>query len=377
MQKWDPQRGKRFRGMVLGVGLAIVSPAFATPVITQVSGTLDHKASITIQGNGFGSKSTAAPLAWDDASGTSIGQVWDGAWPDRFGPSYDIMYRDPMRGVSPPHAHDNRLIAGAHAYSNGADAGFDVVLFKNITIGSYPASIYASWYQRADSNWVFGGDNNYKIFDYSVGAEPYATANNWFTCYGPPHPGTNTDGAQWIVTDDGQSLSLPDATGHNAWWASSVNPMSAWSKVEIMVRVTNQSDGYIQAFENGKQIMNYRGPTDRYSGNSRTIGVGGYARIRNPSNWRYFDDVYVDTTFAHVVLADSPVLSSATTIENQIPVTWSDSSITATVNLGHFSQGQTAYLFVVDDSGNASAGYPIAASGSAIMPNAPTGISVH
>ena len=33
--------------------------------------------------------------------------------------------------------------------------------------------IYASWYQRADRRWHFGGDNNFKTFDYSLGSEAY------------------------------------------------------------------------------------------------------------------------------------------------------------------------------------------------------------
>ncbi len=372
------QRGKRRWGSALAASALISAAGYAAPAITQVSGTLDHKASITIQGSGFGSKSTAAPLAWDDASGSSVTQIWDGAWPDKLGTSYDLIYRGPMHGVDPPHAHDTRFIAGAHAVGTGADAGYNVVLFKNLNVSSFPTYIYASWYQRADDGWVFGGDNNYKTFAYSVCCSPYQMPNDWFTVYGPPHPGSNTDGAQWILTDDGSSLTFPDANGHNTWWSSGVNPMAGkWTKVEVYLKVTNQSDGYIRVMENGKQVVNYKGPTDRYPGTSRTVGIGGYARIRNPMNWRYFADVYLDRSLAHVVLTNSPDLSSATIIENQVPVSWNDGSITATVNLGHFSQGQTAYLIVVDGTGNASPGYPVGASGTALMPNAPTGVSVH
>ena len=83
-------------------------------------------------------------------------------------------------------------------------------------------------------------------------------------------------------------------------------------------------------------------------GTQRTIAIGGYARMQGyTTNWRYFDDIYIDTSLARVVLADKPALSEATIIENQIPTAWSDGSITATVNLGKFTQGQTAYLFVV------------------------------
>ena len=96
------------------------------------------------------------------------------------------------------------------------------------------------------------------------------------------------------------------------------------------------------------------------------------------SNWRYYDDIYVDTTLARVVLAEQPTLSDASIVEVQIPSAWSDSSITATVNLGKFAPGQTAYLFVVDASGAASTtGVAVTAGGTAIAPNPPSSVDVH
>jgi hypothetical protein len=364
-------------GLIAGAG-----PALSAPLILQVSGTLNHKGTITISGSGFGSKTQAAPVVWDDATASDISVKWDGAWPYLL-PGYNTNYYSPMRGINPPHSHDARYIAGAHAASTGFNSGYDVVFFKTIPLQPFPFYIYASWYQRADDAWVFGGDNNYKTFDYSAGVEPM-DANNWYTAYGPPHPGSTTDGAQWLFTDDGASMMNPDVRAHNVWWAPAVNPMAGkWSKVEVAVKVTNQLDGYLNVWENGHPVIAYIGPTDKYPGTQRTIGIGGYARSQGySSNWRYFDDAYLDTTLSRVVLADKPVLTQATIIENQIPSAWSAGSITATVNLGHFTQGQTAYLFVVDASGTPSAtGLAVTAGGTAggtvATPNAPSAISVH
>jgi hypothetical protein len=358
--------------------VAAASSTWAAPVVQQVSGTLDHRGTITISGSAFGTKSTAAPLVFDDASSGSISDKWDGAWPFQL-PGYNTGYYAPMRGISLPHSHDTRYIAGAHASNASAYAGYDVVFFKNVVLKSFPSYIYASWYQRADDHWTFGGDNNYKTFAYSVCCSPYELPNDWFTAYGPPHPGSTTDGAQWLYTDNSDSLENPDNNGHNAWWGSAVNPMAgAWSKVEVAVKLTNQTDGYIKVWENGRQVMNYAGSTDKYAGNERTIGIGGFARMQVPTNWRYFADAYVDMSLARVVLADKPVLSQASIIEVQIPSAWSDTSITATVNLGKFTQGQTAYLFVVDATGTPSAsGLAVSAGGSAMEPSPPSAVAVH
>jgi hypothetical protein len=359
-------------------------PGLSAPIVQQVSGALDHGATIVVGGNGFGSKRTAAPLVWDDATGRNILDKWDGAWPYLL-PGYNTAYYDPIHGIEPPHNHISRYIAGAHAGSQSAYAGYDVVFFKNITLQPFPFYIYASWYQRADKNWAFGEDNNYKTFAYSVCCSPYELPNDWFTCYGPPHPDSITDDAQWIYTDNAHSLQIPDINGHYAWWGSAVNPMSAWSKVEVTVKVTNQTNGYIRVWENGRLVMDYAGSTDRYPGNRRTIGVGGFARMQNARNWRYFADVYVDLTLSRVVLANSRELTQATIIENQIPSKWTDTSINATVNLGRFAKSEPIYLFVVDSSGTTNApGFPLTAGGGTVvagpapaLPQAPSDVTVH
>ncbi len=51
-----------------------------------------------------------------------------------------------------------------------------------------------------------------------------------------------------------------------------------WSKIELEIKYTNQSDGYIKLWENGKLKVDYSGHTDRYAGSSRAEGIGGYAR---------------------------------------------------------------------------------------------------
>jgi hypothetical protein len=369
--------------VVMGLGmLASTAPLLSAPVVQQVSGTLDHNGSITIRGSGFGSKPSAAPLVWDNATSSRLSDKWSGAWPNQL-PGYNTDYYNPMRGINPPHPHDTRYIAGAHAANTGAYSGYNVMVFKTIPLPTLPYNIYASWYQRVDDQWHFGGDNNFKAFDYSDGSEPYAsagtTSKSWYLAYGPPHPESNTDtGAQW-GTFGAAPLASPDINGHNSWWGSAVNPMAGkWSKIEVAIKATNQRDGYITVWENGRRVVNYAGSTDPVGGTQRTIAIGGYARMQGySSNWRYYDDVYVDTTLSRVVLADQKVLNQATIIENQIPSDWSDSSITATVNLGKFTQGQTAYLFVVDASGTPSAtGLAVTAGGSTNAPNPPAAVSV-
>lgn len=370
--------GKMAGTVAVGAFAVVAGGATAAPVVSGASGAFNHSATVTISGSSFGSKGTAAPVVWDDASGTNILDKWNGKWPDAGTASYQTNYSTPIRGINLPHSHITKYITGAHGDSAGFNAGYNVVFWKNIP---KPSALYMSWYQRADDAWVFGlgspADNNFKTMAYSVCCSPYELPNNWYTAFGPPNPSSRTSGAGWLFTDDGSSLMNPDLNGHNVWWDDAVNPMAgAWSKVEMEIKVSSGNDGFIRLRENGVLRINYVGPTDKYAGTSRTVGIGGYARgYGNANNRRYFADAYVDTSFARVVLANNANLSSATIIEPQIPVSWNTSSIGVTVNLGKFSQGQTAYLFVVDPSGVASStGFPITVGGTSSggAPTAPT-----
>src|SRR3954467_6230887 len=212
-----------------------------------------------------------------------------------------------------------------------------------------------------------------KTFASSIGTGPYETPNNWYLGFNTPWPDSRTSGASYGYNDDsaGVSLMTPDMNGHNQYWDPAVNPTSGvWTKVEMEVKYTNQTDGYIKLWENGVLRVNYAGPTDRYAGTARTEGIGGYARMYNqPTNWRYFADVYLDYSRSRVVLGNAPTLAASTRREVQIPTSWSGNSITLSANLGGFANGQTAYVYVFDANGNANgAGFPITVGGSTTAP---------
>jgi len=360
----------RWASMAAFLLLFLANPATAAPAIKQASGTFNHKGTVTITGSGFGVKAQAAPVVWDDASGSNILNRWDGAWPDQ-SPSTNTAYRTPQRGIALPHNRIASYIAGAHYPGTGADAGYNVIFWKNRSFASYPAYTYASWYQRFDNAWTFGGDDNTKTFAFSVCCGPYEMPKNWYMEYNA-RPTSTTSIPSWHMYDDGAGQSYQSLDGNKSWWyGSAVNPMGGqWAKIEVEIKYTNQSDGYITLWENGVRKIDYVGTTDRYPGMERTEGIGGYARNRNSTNWRYYADVYLDYTPARVVLANNASLSSATIIETQIPTSWNDNSVNFTVNLGKFTTGQTAYLFVVDSSGIRNAtGFPITVGAPAPNPS--------
>jgi hypothetical protein len=355
--------------VVAALAVAVVPIGAAGPGISSVSGLWVHGGTITIAGTGFGTKLSAPPIVWDDASGTDVRVKWDGFWPSASqNVNFNLAYRPPIRGINPPHNRTGRYLAGAHGEGSGYNAGYNVMVWKNRT-AIFPGYTYASWYQRSDDNWVFGGDNNYKCYDWSYGGEPYAmngSQNNWYAEYNG-RPTSSSSSAQWHINDDGSSL-----VAAGRWGGNATNPMSGvWAKIEVIVRWSTGSDGYVRIFDNGRQVMNYAGPTDTMSGTARNDAIGGYARMDNqPNNWRYFTDIYLDYGLARVILGNAATLAGSTIREMQIPSAWSDTSITVSANLGVLSAGQRVYLYVVDSSGAVNAqGYPVlVGSGAPLAP---------
>jgi hypothetical protein len=87
----------------------------------------------------------------------------------------------------------------------------------------------------------------------------------------------------------------------------------------------------------------------------------------------YIDDIYIQTgTKARIELGNASTFSASTKREIQIPSSWSDNSITFSVNQGAFTSGQTAYLYVVDENGAVnSSGYPITIGGTSNQDTTP------
>ncbi|MFH1587628.1 MAG: hypothetical protein ABID38_07260 [Candidatus Diapherotrites archaeon] len=65
----------------------------------------------------------------------------------------------------------------------------------------------------------------------------------------------------------------------------------------------------------------------------------------------YFDDVYLDNSWARIELCDQPSYSDRQKCEIQIPELWSETEITFQANQGTFTEESTAYLYVVDANG--------------------------
>lgn len=335
-------------------------------------GSLTHGASATFTGSGFGSKSTAAPVVWDNCShGQSIGTRWDGAWPSFGATTAAYMdYRSSQRSVSLPHNNITKYACGAHADTGGGGGGLNVMLWKARTLsGTFPEYTYISHYVRYDPAWTFGG-TNLKIFDWSIGpGVGYDLPNNWYAEYkNPPTNATTSTGryhfnddtanfnagppitrtGSFIIERDGGSTN-PIFTDTNGRWYGATgptNPFANWIKRQYIIKHTDQTSGVIRIYEDGTLVHSYDDYTDKYVGTlTRAIGIEGYTDMPGSGNYRYLADIYLDYTWARIVLGDASTYAACTIIEPQPPTSWSSTSIDATVNKGRLSAG-TVYPYV-------------------------------
>jgi hypothetical protein len=324
------------------------SEALANPQISSLDGSLFHGNNVVINGSGFGSKSSATPQCWDDAESGSIGDHWDGLYPYTCSNSDHNIHYDTTaglgRGVAQAHSSSTRYIVGCHSpegYSPFNNTkGPNVLVGKIVEPGSYT---YSAYYYRHDPDWNEATDN------YKQGR--YSTA--WLEV-----PNGYTGGGFYITM--GNVLMPPYVWRTNYctpnWNASenSLDPGDGWMKREIIVHHTNDSTGWIDIYEDGNLIDYDNGHS--WVGNPSStsfdrVVFGGYNRLGDTNNFRYWDDIYHDNTLARVIIGNASTLASSTVREVQIPTAWSDNSITITVNQASFSLCEPLYLYVVDANG--------------------------
>lgn len=395
----------RLSAVTLIAAAALVAPpASAAPTVTGVSGDCSHGQTLTIEGTEFGIKSPAAPLKWDDAEGQTVDDhdaldaQYSHSNPGSFAGCPDpwkIQYRSaPYTAVTdpvdPPHGYSAQYIVGGHHEDDTGDhEGRDCQV--TVATESDPAERwFATWYYAIDPGWPdCGGSANHKILCIQSGTAAYSNApypNEFFymdfslhPCHQYGYVGMKSQGNMasdwcelWYQNPTACNSSTPIGDGDQ--WRGNSPSNANWVRLEV--RISNDQGSLQFLIDNhsvwyGDGRPNWVPDETSVNNGIRSLSVGGYYRhhldgagVQHNDAFRYFDDIYVDSSLARVVLANTANLADATIIEPQIPQTWDDGSITATANLGKLTSDADAYLFVFDPDGVPNdPGYPLADCG--------------
>lgn len=206
-----------------------------------------------------------------------------------------------------------------------------------------------------------GGQTKFMMLDPKPGAKTYFTARNQLQ--------TNTE--------DGD---LQESHGY----ITDFSPYGQWHRFDIYVDLNNRiHDWYVD----GRLLPRKNPLYSKVPPPFTNLTFLGYQFEGNDLNtWmQYADDFYISFTQARIEISASSKWDNTVQLhkELQVPLKWSNSTITFTANRGSFQNGEHAYLYVVDANGNVNAqGYPITIGGSGggapqvDAPEPPTGLRI-
>ena len=343
--------------------------------ISGVSGVVAQGNSITITGSGFGSHALQHDWLHDNIeAGTNGANFAKTNWS-----------LDTGSGVAVKYATD-----AAHSRAKSLKAIIDPAnnfngILTNQLIDPVNASdrFYLSWWARyvgqaTNLQWkMLRLSETNTIIDSSsaAGTPAEMVFFNWMP--------SSQSGPQMVIdpgTGNDQTFSPPA----NVY----VSQGGTWYREEVQVQassvggsngstvITRTGDGSLNVYTSPTTLRTHSNSGDTYSWilfqNYFGNGASG-----SPTVW--FDDIYVQTTWARIELADTATWAARRHVEVQIPTAWNDTGITATIQQGNFAAGP-AYLYVLDSNGlvNANGFAVTVGSGGAdtTPPSAPTGVTI-
>jgi chitodextrinase len=336
-----------------------------TPSISGVSGTFSQGQSITIAGSSFGSKSHAGPMLWDDfdsgASGSAVAGPSGGTAPlihQGNLASYNEWVRDgggdylPQSVVfnsSSPKA--NSSLHARMVFTNADMWGLNLyVPYSQFTTGN---ELYISFYYRMSK----------------IGAVPFPRQIKPWIAYNSSW----NDKAYWNTAYDncqagGYRMHITENSPDFSFSLSGTGTEGEWVRFESYLKQSSPggSNGHWRAIayrptlgtpaKASRTLSDVLMRTSSDNWTRWTFG-GGYYSMCNPGDNGTVDvdEFYMDSTQARVEVCNAPTLSASTKCELQIPMAWSDTSITATFKKGYISSASTAYVYVINASGSVNA----------------------
>ncbi len=355
------------RALVVCAACAVPGVAQGQPAISGVSGTITNNQTISISGSGFGTKSTAAPLVWEDFA--------DGALDPKL----------PTRGGAVAINGDNlrHSFSAKNARANFKTAGY----YFGYDAATAPKWFVQYWIKLA-SNWHWGtstysgaddGLANVKFFRmFPAGSRTYA--NVGYSIHG--FRGGDSllrfveNGVQTYPGVNMQTLLAPNV----------------WHSVQVEYGENGgagQANGTMRLWVDGVQrdsttTLDTNPTADGAAINKRPYVIGLYdswapSDAAAANMYAYYTDIYVDNGWARVELGNAATYSACTHREMLVPSAWSAGSIAARVTQGTFTAGQAAYVYVVDASGRVNAnGFRVTVGGgsTSTRPAPPTNLRI-
>jgi len=353
--------------MLLFFSLSVSLQAFAAPNITGVSGSFGHDSTVTITGTGFGTKISgkAVPIRFDDFEDGKLGDYVEAAVGEGSHAGSGWWSRQSMAQTAGGMSYasfDNKAVLGRGSVA---------------TRGNFSAK-HIRWHAMGYSQ---GGQGNGPFYARNI---PFATTGklyvNLWSFYEDITPGQ----LKWIylvpnATHEGRPGFMANIyTNSNLIYlianSSYLQPPRSnpedlpkrgyWINVAMQFKLAANGEAhacysrtppyqnmrYYKGSATGINLASSTNPID-------SVTLGYYITTYMSEANTYWDDIYVDNSWARIEAGNAATYDACSHREIQIPSAWSTNSITMTVKQGSFAAGEQVYLFVVDEAGTASPGY--------------------
>lgn len=351
--------------------------AHAAPVISTAPANVTNGQSATISGSGFGLKTTATPLLWDNFEAQQASMPLYGSNPIVGSSTWSRYISD--------YTQSYVTDAGGHAESKSVHLLYETSNINGAMVNFTGASqVYLTWW---------GYQNLADSIDPNTDIRTSGVNRKWFYLYGASAPTMNIPSGQdgwsgvWDNISANQCQSTPALlpTNGNVTFADTHKTWRRYEAYLKMESATCATDGISAWWMDGvlqKYLTNYTylastaNPlTDRW--NTLNLGVmwGGYANF-TPRPYARIDDVYLDNTLARVEICVGSTWETRGICEIQRPVSWADTSLDIIVNQGAFANSSTQHLYIIDAVGDVNANgrdITLGTGGDTTAPNNPSG----
>ena len=390
--------------------LLTAQTALAAPLITSISGTYNSGQSVVINGSSFGTKTIASPNKFNNMESETIGTI----------PSDEMISTGttPHGLVKNNLAHDGTKSLEFDYSATSVNGSHGMDWQRNILdLGATADKIYLTAWVYLDYGTSNSTQWQWKSFTITSSPKGYYDLNPTYPSTNLPYSADayNTTTVFMNYWWNGTAAYFDPANGKYGWFNNhgqaynydnvttfrnqeAVSPTGAptdallwnqWQRLEFYAQrssAPSTADGIWREQRIGRSgyTFNYNNVMTHLAGNDSwryvTLSSALESVYDGTANLKiYMDDVYVDTTQARVELCDSSTWSARTHCEIQPATAWSDTGATITLNQGSFTNGTTAYLYVVDSAGNTSNGQQVTIGSGSVdttPPAAPTGLSV-
>ncbi len=331
---------------ILMVGMLLVAgQSVAQPQIEYMTGSVTDGSSVTLQGELFGQKVPAAPLRYDNFQNGTIGGALptqsEGGW------YYQAGTRQPAYSNARQRLADDMCVLQDYSEDYNKTIG----LFRTDVDTLY----ITGWTYRDDYAGTAMNSENQKLW------------GNWGkfnveTGYGMPQCRVDTyfaNGSGHMYAQDGnQDVMFNQSTN--------ASMLDQWFRLERFMAMGTPSgnNGHTFVKANLQTLAEYRGSLYTTGEPYDYWVLGHYFSRTNGALLRvYWSELYVDNTLARIEMGNAPTWNACTHREIQIPSAWGQDTVTFTVNQGTFLDGESVFLFVVDENDEPSPGFEVIVAG--------------